>query len=59
MCIEMNSTGMANFDPRPAVAKFLQKKDRRNKLPTELYKESSLETKIVHYYVIWLIYTKY
>ena len=36
MCIAMNSTGTANFDPRPAVAKFLQKKDRRNKFPTEL-----------------------
>ena len=26
------------FDPRPAVVKFLEKKDRRNKFPAELYK---------------------
>ena len=36
MCIAMNSTETADFDPMPAVAKFLQKKDRRNKFPTEL-----------------------
>ena len=39
MSISMNSTGTAHFDPRPAVVKFLEKKDRRNKFPAELYKE--------------------
>jgi len=38
MSISMNSTGTAHFDPRPAVVKFLEKKDRRNKFLTELYK---------------------
>jgi len=33
----MNSTGTAHFDPRTAVVKFLEKKDRRNKFPAELY----------------------
>jgi len=31
--------GTAHFDPRPAVVKFLEKKDRRNKFPAELYKD--------------------
>jgi len=31
MCIALNSTGTANFDPSPAVAKFLTLTDRRNK----------------------------
>ena len=38
MSISTNSTGTAHFDPRTAVVKFLEKKDRRNKFPAELYK---------------------
>jgi len=47
MCIAMNSNGTANFDPKPAVAKFLQKKDRRNKFPTELYKDRQFVKKFL------------
>ena len=39
MSISMNSTGTAHFDPQPAVVKFLEKKDHRNKFPAELYKD--------------------
>jgi len=39
MYITLNSTGTANFDPRPAVAKFLRTKERRYNLPDqECYK---------------------
>ena len=38
MYIALNSSGTAHFDPRPAVAKFLINKDRRNSAPDcELY----------------------
>lgn len=37
MTIGMNSTGTAFFGPRPPVAKFLQKNERRNKVPTDFY----------------------
>ena len=33
MCIALNSSGTAKFDPRTAVARFLMVKDRRNKNP--------------------------
>jgi len=34
MCIALNSLGTANFnDQRPAIAKFLMLKDRRNRNP--------------------------
>ena len=33
MCIALNSSGTANFDPRPAVARFLMVKNRRNRNP--------------------------
>jgi len=33
MCIALNSSGTANFDPRPAVARFLTVTDRRNRNP--------------------------
>jgi len=33
--IALNSSGTAHFDPRPSVARFLQKKQRRYKLPDE------------------------
>lgn len=39
MYIALNGAGTALFDPRPAVIKFLELKDRREKLPDgELYK---------------------
>lgn len=39
MYIALNGTGTALFDPRPAVAKFLESKERRRKLPDpDLYK---------------------
>jgi hypothetical protein len=38
LCIAMNSSGTAHFDPRPCVAKFITIKDRRQRLPDkELY----------------------
>ena len=38
MYIALNGTGTAHYDPRPAVAKFLESKERRRKLPDkELY----------------------
>lgn len=40
MYIALNSGGTAHFDPRPAVAKFLQKKQRRYRVPDkELYQD--------------------
>lgn len=40
MYIALNGTGTAFFDPRPAVAKFLEKKERRRKLPDQqLYQD--------------------
>ena len=33
LMISVNCPGTASFDPRPAVAAFLTKKDRRNRLP--------------------------
>lgn len=33
MCIALNSSGTANFDPRRSVATFLSRKERRNKIP--------------------------
>ena len=33
MCIALNSSGTANFNPRPAVARFLTVTDRRNRNP--------------------------
>lgn len=40
MYIALNGVGTAFFDPRPAVAKFLEKKERRRKLPDqELYQD--------------------
>lgn len=33
--IALNSSGTAHFDPRPSVARFLEKKQRRYKLPDE------------------------
>jgi hypothetical protein len=39
LIIAINGTGTAHYDPRPAVALFLKKKDRRNRVPDEqLYK---------------------
>jgi len=39
MYIALNGTGTALFDPMPAVAKFLESKERRRKLPDpDLYK---------------------
>ncbi|KAL4135818.1 hypothetical protein QTP88_007405 [Uroleucon formosanum] len=39
MYIALNGIGTALFDPRPAVAKFLESKERRRKLPDpDLYK---------------------
>ena len=42
----MNGTGIAHFDSRPAVVKFLEKKDRRNKFPAELYKDRQFVKKL-------------
>ena len=40
MAIALNSTGTAHFDPRPSVARFIQKKARRYTVPDEeLYRE--------------------
>lgn len=40
MCIALNGTGTAFYDPRPAVAKFSESKERRRKLPDEeIYKD--------------------
>lgn len=33
MTISLNGRGTAEYDPRPAVAKFLKKKERRHKQP--------------------------
>jgi len=33
MCNALNSSGTANFDQRPAVARFLMVKDKRNRNP--------------------------
>jgi len=39
LLVSLNGVGTAHFDPRPAVAEFLQKKDRRFREPTfEIYK---------------------
>lgn len=39
MYIAFNGIGTVYYDPRPAVAKFLESKERRRKLPNpELYK---------------------
>ena len=39
MAIALNSCGTAYFDPRPSVARFLEKKNRRMRLPDkELYR---------------------
>lgn len=35
MCIALNGTGTAFYDPRPAIAKFVEAKNRRRKLPDE------------------------
>lgn len=40
MFIALNGNGTASFDPRPAVAAFLQKKERRYKEPdSQLYRD--------------------
>lgn len=42
MYIALNGTGTAYFDPRPAVARFLQQKERRMRNPdNDLYKSKS------------------
>ena len=39
LLISLNGTGTAHFDPRPAVAEFLKKKERRFREPDfETYK---------------------
>lgn len=46
MYIALNGIGTAYFDPRPAVAKFLEKKERRRKLPdVELYQDQEFVKK--------------
>lgn len=46
MFIALNGIGTAHFDPRPAVAKFLEKKERRRKLPDQqLYQEQEFMKK--------------
>lgn len=46
MRIALNGIGTANFDPRPSVAKFLEKKERRRKLPdSELYRDQEFVKK--------------
>lgn len=46
MYISLNSPGTAHFDPRPAVARYLQMKDRRVKNPDpELYKKKKFTQK--------------
>ena len=38
--ISVNGAGAASYDPRPAVAAFLQKKDRRYREPqTDVYQQ--------------------
>ena len=38
--VSLNGSGTCSYDPRPAVAHFLQQKERRNREPTlSLYKE--------------------
>lgn len=40
MIIALNGKGTAHYDPRPAVIEFLERKERRQKLPdNELYKD--------------------
>lgn len=46
MCIALNGIGTAFFDPRPSVAKFLEKKERRRKLPdSDLYQDQEFVKK--------------
>lgn len=46
MYIALNGVGTPFFDPRPAVAKFLEIKDRRRKLPdAELYQDQEFVKK--------------
>ena len=40
LMISINGVGTAGYDPRPAVAAFLQKKDRRSRQPqTDIYQQ--------------------
>ena len=42
LIIAMNGAGTAHYDPRPAVARFLNKKERRNGAPdVQLYKDQN------------------
>jgi hypothetical protein len=44
--VSLNGVGTAYYDPRPAVAEFLRKKDRRCREPdSEVYRERDFVTK--------------
>jgi len=46
LCIALNSPGTAFFDPKPAVADFLTKKDRRLHEPdSDIYKKREFVAK--------------
>lgn len=46
MYIALNGIGTALYDPRPAVAKFLEEKERRKKLPdAEVYQDQEFVKK--------------
>ena len=47
--IALNGVGTALFDPRPAVAKFLEVKERRRKLPDEEIYQNQKFTKTLTY----------
>ena len=47
LIISVNGAGAASYDPRPAVAAFLQKKDRRYREPqTDVYQQRDFIRKI-------------
>ncbi|KAF0702117.1 Uncharacterized protein FWK35_00032969, partial [Aphis craccivora] len=59
MYIALNGTGTALFDPMPAVAKFLESKERRRKLPdSDLYKSQEFIQKFfsIDSNLYWYIY---
>ena len=60
MYIALNGTGTALYDPRSAVAKFLESKERRRKLPDQdLYRNQEFIQNIFYcnlklYYIFFL-----
>lgn len=48
LLVSLNGGSIASYDPRPAVANFLKKKDRRMREPTEAYKTREFAVKFFH-----------